>query len=126
MLSPGGKLVVYGGVSLKPLELMSLALIGKRLSVAAYFQPYPDLQPKSDASRKRLAKYLGRNGPTQLVEVIMTNALMRRLLATVLLTISMQTAFAGDASRNLTGRQGTQSDYPGPTGGELRQRDGGG
>jgi NADPH:quinone reductase-like Zn-dependent oxidoreductase len=70
MLSPGGKLVVYGGVSLKPLELMSLALIGKRLSVAAYFQTYPDMQPKSDASRKRLARYLGRNGPTQPVAAV--------------------------------------------------------
>jgi NADPH:quinone reductase-like Zn-dependent oxidoreductase len=70
MLSPGGKLVVYGGVALKPMELSSLDIIGKRLSIAAYFQTYPDMKPKSDASRKRLVKYLGRNGPTQPVAAV--------------------------------------------------------
>jgi mitochondrial enoyl-[acyl-carrier protein] reductase / trans-2-enoyl-CoA reductase len=71
MLSPGGKLVVYGGVALKPMELSSLAVIGsKRLSVAAYFQTYPDMKPKSDASRKRLVKYLNLSGPTQPVAAV--------------------------------------------------------
>jgi NADPH:quinone reductase-like Zn-dependent oxidoreductase len=70
MLSPGGKLVVYGGVALKPMELSSMAIIGKRLSVVAYFQIYPDMQPKSEAARRKLVKYLGPNGPKQPVAAV--------------------------------------------------------
>jgi NADPH:quinone reductase-like Zn-dependent oxidoreductase len=65
ILSPGGKLVIYGGVSLKPSELSNLALIQKRLTVEAYFQTYPDLKPKAEAALRKVAKYLGPNGPVQ-------------------------------------------------------------
>ena len=68
-LTPAGKLVVYGGVSLKPSELSNLALIGKRLTAATYFQTYPDMKPKSDAALRRLVKYLGPNGIEQPVAV---------------------------------------------------------
>jgi NADPH:quinone reductase-like Zn-dependent oxidoreductase len=71
-LTPGGKLVVYGGVSLKPSELSNLALIGKRLTVVAYFQTYPDMKPKSDAALRRLVKYLGPNGIEQPVAAVYT------------------------------------------------------
>jgi mitochondrial enoyl-[acyl-carrier protein] reductase / trans-2-enoyl-CoA reductase len=71
-LTPGGKLVVYGGVSLKPYELSNLAIIGKRLTVVAYFQTYPDLKPKADAALRRLARYLGPNGIEQPVAAVYT------------------------------------------------------
>jgi hypothetical protein len=51
----------------------------------------------------------------------MTNALMQRLLATVLLTIGMQTAFAGDAEGNPT--EGTLFRYPATTSGTVDSAD---
>jgi hypothetical protein len=52
---------------------------------------------------------------------IMTSALMQRLLATVLLTVSMQTAFAGDAAENTT--ESALFRYPATTGGAIDSAD---
>ncbi|MBM7049257.1 zinc-dependent alcohol dehydrogenase family protein [Rhizobium lusitanum] len=70
ILTPGGKLVVYGGVTLKPMELSSLAIIGKRLTVEAYFQSYPDLYVKTNEALNKLVKHLGPKGPTQPVAAV--------------------------------------------------------
>jgi NADPH:quinone reductase-like Zn-dependent oxidoreductase len=71
-LSPGGKLVVYGGVTLKPMEIPALTVIGKRLSIVGYFQTYPDMQAKGNAALKKVAKYLGPHGPKQPVAAVYT------------------------------------------------------
>ncbi|KLU28069.1 hypothetical protein EOS_00615 [Caballeronia mineralivorans PML1(12)] len=72
MLTPGGKLVVYGGVALKPMELPTLAIIGKRLTVVAFFQTYPDMYAKVGPTLTKLVKYLGPNGPKQPVAAVYT------------------------------------------------------
>jgi NADPH:quinone reductase-like Zn-dependent oxidoreductase len=72
LLSPGGKLVVYGGVTLKPMELPTLAIIGKRLTVVAFFETYPDIYAKVGPALRKLVKYLGPNGPKQPVAGVYT------------------------------------------------------
>jgi NADPH:quinone reductase-like Zn-dependent oxidoreductase len=72
LLTPGGKLVVYGGVTLKPMELPTLAIIGKRLTVVAFFETYPDIYAKVGPALRKLVKYLGPNGPKQPVAGVYT------------------------------------------------------
>jgi NADPH:quinone reductase-like Zn-dependent oxidoreductase len=70
MISPSGKLVVYGAVTMKPLELAGGAIIGKRLTIAGYFQAHPDMKAKSDTALRKLARYLSPNGPKQHVAAV--------------------------------------------------------
>jgi NADPH:quinone reductase-like Zn-dependent oxidoreductase len=72
LLTPGAKLVVYGGVTLKPMELPTLAIIGKRLTVVAFFETYPDIYAKVGPALTKLVKYLGPNGPKQPVAAVYT------------------------------------------------------
>jgi len=72
LLTPGGKLVVYGGVTLKPMELPALALIGKRLTVVAFFESYPDMYAKVGPALRKLVKYLRPDGPKQPVAAVYT------------------------------------------------------
>jgi NADPH:quinone reductase-like Zn-dependent oxidoreductase len=46
LLSPKGKLVTYGGVSGKPMELPGSLLIWKQLTVEGFFEGHPHVVPK--------------------------------------------------------------------------------
>jgi NADPH:quinone reductase-like Zn-dependent oxidoreductase len=72
MLSTGGKLVVYGAVTLKPLELMGGAIIGKGLTVVGFAQASPPMKAKSNAALRNLVKYLGMNEIKQPVAAVYT------------------------------------------------------
>jgi NADPH:quinone reductase-like Zn-dependent oxidoreductase len=63
LLTPGAKLVVYGGVTLKPMELPTLAIIGKRLTVVAFFESYPDIYAKVGPALTKLVNGRVSEGP---------------------------------------------------------------
>jgi NADPH:quinone reductase-like Zn-dependent oxidoreductase len=72
MLSTGGKLVVYGAVTLKPLELTGGAIIGNGLTVVGFAQASPHMRARSNAALRNLVKYLGANGIRQPVAAVYT------------------------------------------------------
>lgn len=71
LLSPGAKLVNFGGVARKPMEIAPLTVIGKRLTITGYFQTYPDMQAKGKAALQKVAALLP-TGVTQPVAGIFT------------------------------------------------------
>ena len=65
LLSPGGKLVVYGEVTGKPLELPSAPVMERDLTVVGFSERSPKMKPKITPLLKKLVGYLGPNGVTQ-------------------------------------------------------------
>ena len=65
MLSRSGKLVIYGAVTLKPLELLGAAIMSKGLTVEGFFELSPEMKPKLIVTLQSLIKYLGPNGIVQ-------------------------------------------------------------
>ena len=54
MLSRSGKLVIYGAVTLKPLELLGAAIMSKGLTVEGFFELSPEMKPKMIATLRSL------------------------------------------------------------------------
>ena len=72
LLSRNGKLVVYGAVTLSPLELPGGAIIGNGVTVEGFFELSPEMKPKVDATLRSLVKYIGPNGIKQPIAAIYT------------------------------------------------------
>ena len=65
LLSPYGKLVIYGAVTLTPLELPGGLIMSKGLTVEGFFELSPEMKPKVTATLRSLVKYLGPGGIRQ-------------------------------------------------------------
>jgi len=65
LLSPKGKLVTYGGVSGKPMELPGSLLIWNQLSVEGFFEGHPHILPKIAPVLHDLVKMIGPGGIRQ-------------------------------------------------------------
>ena len=72
LLSRNGQLVVYGAVTLKPLELPPGAIIGNALTVRGFSELSPEMRPRVDATLRSLVRYLGPNGIRQPVAATYT------------------------------------------------------
>ena len=72
LLSRYGKLVVYGAVTLTPLELPGGAIIGNGLTVDGFSELSPEMMPKVTPTLTNLVKYLGPDGIKQPVAAIYT------------------------------------------------------
>lgn len=65
LLSPKGKLVVYGAVTLKPMELPAGTIIFKQLTVEGFFEGYPHNLPKIQPVLRDLVGLIGPGGIRQ-------------------------------------------------------------
>ena len=65
LLGPKGKLVTYGVVSGKPMELPGSLLIWKQLSVEGFFEGHPHILPKIAPLLRDLVKMIGPGGIRQ-------------------------------------------------------------
>jgi NADPH:quinone reductase-like Zn-dependent oxidoreductase len=65
LLSPKGKLVTYGVVSGKPMELPGSLLIWNQLSVEGFFEGHPHILPKIAPVLRELVKMIGPGGIRQ-------------------------------------------------------------
>ena len=65
LLGPKGKLVTYGVVSGKPMELPGSLLIWKQLSVEGFFEGHPNILPKIAPLLRDLVKMIGPGGIRQ-------------------------------------------------------------
>jgi NADPH:quinone reductase-like Zn-dependent oxidoreductase len=65
LLSPKGKLVTYGVVSGKPMELPGSHLIWKQLTVEGFFEGHPHIVPKIAPVLRELVKMIGPSGIRQ-------------------------------------------------------------
>jgi NADPH:quinone reductase-like Zn-dependent oxidoreductase len=65
LLSPKGKLVTYGGVSGKPMELPGSVLIWNQLSVEGFFEGHPHIVPKIAPVLRELVPMIGPGGIRQ-------------------------------------------------------------
>ena len=65
LLSPKGKLVTYGGVSGKPMELPGSLLIWNQLSVEGFFEGHPHILPKIAPVLRELVQMIGPSGIRQ-------------------------------------------------------------
>jgi NADPH:quinone reductase-like Zn-dependent oxidoreductase len=65
LLSPKGKLVTYGVVSGKPMELPGSLLIWNQLSVEGFFEGHPHILPKIAPALHDLVKMIGPGGIRQ-------------------------------------------------------------
>ena len=65
LLGPKGKLVTYGVVSGKPMELPGSLLIWKQLSVEGFFEGHPHILPKIAPLLRELVKMIGPGGIRQ-------------------------------------------------------------
>jgi NADPH:quinone reductase-like Zn-dependent oxidoreductase len=65
LLSPRGKLVTYGVVSGKPMELPGSLLIWNQLSVEGFFEGHPHILPKIAPILSELVKMIGPGGIRQ-------------------------------------------------------------
>jgi NADPH:quinone reductase-like Zn-dependent oxidoreductase len=65
LLSPKGKLVTYGVVSGKPMELPGSLLIWNQLSVEGFFEGHPHILPKVAPVLHDLVKMIGPGGIRQ-------------------------------------------------------------
>ena len=65
LLSPQGKLVTYGGVSGKPMELPASLLIWNQLTVEGFFEGHPHVLPKIAPALRELVKMIGPGGIRQ-------------------------------------------------------------
>ena len=65
LLSPKGKLVTYGVVSGKPMELPGSLLIWKQLTVEGFFEGHPHILPKIAPVLRELVKMIGPGGIRQ-------------------------------------------------------------
>jgi NADPH:quinone reductase-like Zn-dependent oxidoreductase len=65
LLGPKGKLVTYGVVSGKPMELPGSLLIWKQLSVEGFFEGHPHILPKIAPLLRDLVKMIGPSGIRQ-------------------------------------------------------------
>ena len=65
LLSPKGKLVTYGVVSGKPMELPGSLLVWNQLSVEGFFEGHPHILPKIAPILRELVKMIGPGGIRQ-------------------------------------------------------------
>jgi NADPH:quinone reductase-like Zn-dependent oxidoreductase len=65
LLSPKGKLVTYGAVSGKPMELPGSLLIWKQLSVEGFYEGHPHILPKIAPALRGLVEMIGPGGVRQ-------------------------------------------------------------
>ena len=65
LLSPKGKLVTYGVVSGKPMELPGSLFIWKQLSVEGFYEGHPHILPKITPVLRELVKMIGPGGIRQ-------------------------------------------------------------
>jgi NADPH:quinone reductase-like Zn-dependent oxidoreductase len=70
LLSPRGKLVTYGVVSGKPMELPGSLVIWKQLSVEGFYEGHPHILPKIAPMLRELVKMIGPGGIRQPIAAI--------------------------------------------------------
>jgi NADPH:quinone reductase-like Zn-dependent oxidoreductase len=70
LLSPKGKLVTYGVVSGKPMELPGSLLIWNQLTVEGFFEGHPHILPKIAPILHDLVKMIGPGGIRQSIAAI--------------------------------------------------------
>jgi NADPH:quinone reductase-like Zn-dependent oxidoreductase len=70
LLSPHGKLVTYGAVSGKPMELSGALMIWKQLSVEGFYEGHPDVLPKIGPVLRELVDMIGPGGVRQPIAAI--------------------------------------------------------
>lgn len=70
LLSPKGKLVTYGVVSGKPMELPGSLFIWKQLSVEGFYEGHPHILPKVTPVLRELVKMIGPGGIRQPIAAI--------------------------------------------------------
>jgi NADPH:quinone reductase-like Zn-dependent oxidoreductase len=70
LLSPYGKLVTYGGVSGKPMELSGAVMIWKQLSVEGFYEGHPQVLSKIGPVLRELVDMIGPGGVRQPIAAI--------------------------------------------------------
>jgi len=70
LLSPHGKLVTYGAVSGKPMELSGAVMIWKQLSAEGFYEGHPHILPKIAPVLRELVNMIGPGGVRQPIAAI--------------------------------------------------------
>ena len=109
MLSRHGKLVVYGAVTLKPLELPGGAIIGNELTVHGFSELSAEMQPKVGATLRSLVKYLGPDGIRQPVAATYTLDRLKEAVAHAMQGRKVLLQFDGASFGDSAPHHGTQA-----------------